>query len=274
MSISNVSLFQEHTKLRKIDTPILTTFLQAPIFVPTRKGESRGFDTYRKIVFKQSSKEEITIKGPLLDMSKDFPIWANVLKEVELSNSCKISIPENELLSKIGYSKSNINLKNKQLVEQKIENMLNVNIKIVLSGDEDCTLFFNIFSTAIWDRLAKEFKFTLNQDLFDAYSKIRWKALDLDYYKHIKTEYAKALFCFYESHSDNIIPIKREKLFSRLGLEGYSRNNNANRKLKEAHELLKEIGFLNSFEYYKNQNDGNYYYKVDKVQKAKRVIGL
>lgn len=271
---NNKNLLKKNTKLRKIDTPILATFLQSPIFLPTQKGSSRGFDTYRELVIKQTSKEEITIIGPILDMNKDFSIWATVLKEVEVSNNYKVVMSENELLSKIGYSKSNLNNKNKKMIEKKIENMMKVTIKIVLSGGEDSTLFFNIISTGKWDRIEKTFSFTINEDLFEAYSKMRWKALDLEYYHKIKTEYAKALFCFYESHADKIIPIKRDKLFQRLGLEGYSRANNANRKLKEAHEALVSFGFLDDYKQYKSSNDGHYYYEVSKVQKIKRIAEI
>jgi hypothetical protein len=272
--LNDTNLVKNNTKLRKVDTPILTTFLQAPIFVPTQKSASRGFDTYREIQIKQNYKEEVSITGPLLDMNKDFPIWATVLKQVELTNSCKVTIAENKLLENIGYSKSNINLKNKKVVEKKVENMMKVTIKIVLKDDEDATMFFNVLSTGKWDRKKKIFEFTVNEDLFAAYEKIRWKALDLDYYKEIKTEYAKALFCFYESHADKIIPIKIDKLLLRLGLENYSRVNNARRKLKQAHDVLKDIGFLESYDCYKSDNDGVYYYKVEKVKKKNRVIGV
>jgi hypothetical protein len=259
------------TQLRKVDTPILTTFLQSPIFIPTQKRASRGFDTYRELTIKQNAKEEICVTGPLLDMNKDFLIWAAVLKEVDLNNSSKITIPENKLLEYIGYSKSNINTRNKEIVEKKIENMMKVTIKIILKGDEDATMFFNIISTGKWDRKNKRFDFSVNEELFDAYLKMRWKALDLDFYKEIKTEYARALFCFYESHSDKIIPIKLQKLMSRLGLEGYSRENNARRKLKEAHDILLNVGFLSSYKFYKSKGDGEYYYQVDKIKKKERI---
>lgn len=263
---------KKHMRLRKVDTPILATFLQSPIFIPTQKSASRGFETYRELAIKQNSKEEVYVTGPILDMNKDFLIWACVLKEVEITNSSRIKIPENKLLSSIGYSKTNINTRNKEIVEKKIENMMKVTIKIILKEEEDATLLFNIFSTGKWDRKNKYFDFTLNEELFDAYSKMRWKALDIDYYKEIKTEYARALFCFYEGHADKIIPIRLDKLLSRLGMENYSRTNNARRKLKEAHSVLKDIGFLKSFEFIKNSNDGEYYYKVEKTKKKERAI--
>lgn len=270
--MDNTNLMNHKTKLRKVDTPILATFLQSPIFIPTQKSASRGFDTYRELTIKQSFKEEVYVTGPLLDMNKDFLIWAAVLKEVETNNTSKITIPENKLLECIGYSKSNINTRNKEVVEKKIENMMKVTIKIILKEEEDATIFFNIISTGKWDRKNKRFDFSVNEDLFEAYSKMRWKALDLDFYKEIKTEYARALFCFYESHSDKIIPIKLSKLMSRLGLDSYSRVNNARRKLKEAHEILVNIGFLSSYKTYKNQNDGEYYYEVDKIKKKERIL--
>lgn len=271
-NIENKGLVKEKTILRNVDSPILTTFLQAPIFVPAKKGISRGIDNYREITVKRNSKEIITITGPLLDMNKDFPIWATVLKEVDRTGSYKIVIPENELLTKIGYSSNNVNLKNKKVVESKIENMMKVSVKIVLNDDPDdpdCTYFINVFATGKWDRHRKTFNFTINEDLFYAYRRISWKALDLDYYQNIKTDYAKALFCFYESHSDKMIPFKRENLLVRLGLEKYSRKNNAYRKLKEAHEHLKDIGFLRSYSSEKS-SDGEYYYKVSKVSKRSR----
>jgi hypothetical protein len=268
-------LVGDKTKLRKIDSPILTTFLQSPIFTPSQKGVSREFDNYRKIVINPSSKEEVTISGPVLDMNKDFAIWATVLKKIDETGQVKVSIPENELLLNIGYSKSNLNNTVKKAIENKIENMMKVTVKIVIDDKDknrDCTYFINIFTTGKWDRIKKVFEFQINEDLFDAYTNMRWKALDLEYYHKIKTEYAKALFCFYESHSNKMIPFKREKLLERLGLENYSRKNNAYGKLKKAHEQLEEIGFLKNFKCEKN-TDNNYYYTVSKVEKEKREFG-
>jgi hypothetical protein len=272
-SVEGKGLVKEQTLLRSVDTPILTTFLQSTIFMPTKKGLSRGIDNYREIEIKKSSYETIKVSGPYLDMNKDFPIWATVLKEVDRTGSYRVSIPENELLSRIGYSVNNINAKNKAEVEKKIENMMKVHVKIVLKDmpdDPDCTYFISVIPTGKWDRHRKRFEFTINEDLFFAYKKIKWKALDLDYYMSLKTDYAKALFCFYESHSDKTIPFKREVLLARLGLDKYARKNNAYQKLKLAHENLKDIGYLKYVECSKNKNDGNYYYKVSKTPKRSR----
>jgi hypothetical protein len=261
-------------KLRKIDTPILTTFLQAPIFVPAKKGVSKGVDNFREIVVKRSKSETITITGPVLDMNKDFPIWATVLKEVELRETNKVTLHDGDLLKKIGYSANNINVSNKRRIEARIDSMMKVNVKIELKNpetDEDCTYFINVFSSAKWDRAKKIFVFTVNDDLFTAYTQIRWKAVDLDYYQRIKTDYAKALFCYYESHSDFIIPINRERLIERLGLGTYSRKNNANRKIKEAHDHLKEIGFLKDYDI-SIKNEGDTFYHVSKVPKQERLL--
>jgi hypothetical protein len=273
----NMGLVGEKTHLRKIDTPILTTFLQEAIFVPAKKGVSRGIDNFREIVINKSKSETITVTGPVLDMNKDFLIWATVLKEVDKQGSFKISLTENDFLHKIGYSVNNTNSNNKKKIEKRIENMMKVNVKIEIDNKEknrDCTYFINIFSTGSWDRSSKKFTFSINEDLFNAYSKIKWKALDLDYYQKIKTDYAKALFCFYESHSDNLIPIKRDKLLIRLGLDKYSRKNNAYRKLKEAHELLKNIGFLKNYIVDSSCSDGNVYYKAFKTPKKDRIFGI
>lgn len=258
------------TNLRKIDSPIIVTFLRNKVFVPVSKKIKRDMSSFKVYDTIQNNSETIQIKGPLLDMNKDFPIWATVLKEVDLQKSLSVSINENDFLAKIGYGNTNINKKNKLIVEEKISNMLAVQVKITrISDDYDDVTQINLFTEGVWDRKNKVFSFKINEKMCVYYEKFKWKAIDIEYYNKLKTEYAKALFLFYESHSDFIIPINRDVLLDRLGLFGYSRNNNANRKLTEAHDYLKSIGFLKDYDSYKD-SVGNKFFKVEKVPKKDR----
>lgn len=266
------------TKLRKVDVPILVSYMSAPIFVPVSKRVNRDEAVFRRIEIFSTKNMKIKAKVPLLDLSVDFPIWASALKELSESEKIdkknpKVRISENEFLKKLGISKNNINLKNKKNIDRRLELMMSAIITIEIYSDTEEFLeksYINLFTTAKWSREDGYFEFTFNPDIYGAYSDFMWKSIDMDYYRSIKTEYAKALFLYYESHSDFIIPIERSTLINRLNISDYSRANNINQKLKEAHNLLSEIGFLKKFEIEKSKENKKVYYKVQKRKKKER----
>lgn len=265
------------TKLRNIDIPILTSFLSAPIFVPVSKRTDRDSVVFKKFEIFSTKNVKIKAKVPLLDMTVDFPIFAVAIKELSKADGLTIKISENKFLKLLGISKSNINNKNKLNIDRRLESMLSSVITIEIYSDAGKFIeksYINLFSSARWSRDEGFFEFTFNSDIYKAYDNIRWKAIDIEYYQSIKTEYAKALFLFYESHSDKLIPIEKTKLVERLGLDNYSRANNITLKLNQAHENLKNIGFISDYKIIKDKNTKKTYYKVTKVKKKNRVFGI
>lgn len=257
--------------LRKKDSPIISLFLRSNIFAPLSKITDREYIASYKVDINQNKSEKVMIKCPLLDMTKDFPIWAVVLKTINEKKEFSITLDENDFLNQIGYSKGNINKKNKLIVEDKISKMMMLQLKIVREDENnDDTKFINIIKDSVWDRKSKTFTFEINPKIANYYDFFQWKAIDMEYYLSIKTEYAKALFLYYESHADFVIPIKRDILLDRLCLSNYSRKNNANRKLAEAHESLKTMGFL--MDYKENKKNGVVYYEINKVSKKERIL--
>tara|TARA_B100002019_G_C21213340_1_gene570570 strand:+ start:115 stop:933 length:819 start_codon:yes stop_codon:yes gene_type:complete len=265
------------TKLRNIDIPILTAFLSAPIFIPVSKKIDRESVVFKKFEIFSTKNIKIKAKVPLLDMTVDFPIFAVAIKELSKTPGTSVRIEENKFLKLLGINRNNINKKNKFNIDRRLESMISSVITIELFSDAGEFIeksYINLFSSAKWSREDGYFEFKFNSDIYKAYDNIKWKAIDLEYYQSIRTEYAKALFLFYESHSDKLIPIEKEKLIERLDLGGYSRANNITAKINKAHQQLKEIGFLSDFKIVKDRVTKKTYYKVAKVKKKDRVFGI
>ena len=265
------------TKIRKVDVPILTSFLTSPIFIPLSKKEDRDSQGKRNFEIYCTKNVKIIAKVPPLDMTVDFPIWAAAVKLLNEKENLAIEIEENKFLNLIGITKTNLNNKNKKQIDKRIERMLETMIKFEYYDSNQELLkkdYINLFSKASWLKQEGRFEFNFNPDIYDSYQQIKWKAIDLDYYKGIKTEYAKALFLFYESHSNDVIPIEKNKLIERLNLSHYSRPNNITVKINQAHENLKKIGFINDYKIIKDKATKKTYYKINKVKKKDRVLGI
>ncbi len=263
------------TKLRKVDVPILTTFLSSPIFIPVSKRVDRDKVPLKAISLYSTKNIKIKAKVPLLDLTIDFPIWATAIKEFSEQEDLIVKIDEKKFLSLLGIGKSNINTKNCKNIDRRLESMLTAIITIEFCDDDGGLIeknYINLFSKARWSREESIFEFHFNPDIYQAYEKIKWKAVDIEYYKKIKTEHAKALFLFYESHSDILIPIEKSLLVERLNLDDYSRGNNITFKLNQAHDNLKEMGFIKDYEIIKNKGTGKTFYKVQKINKKNRCL--
>lgn len=262
-------------KLRKVDVPILTTFLSSPIFIPVSKKINREETPLKTINIYCTKNIKIKAKVPLLDMTIDFPIWATALKALSEQENLMVTIEEKKFLNLLGIGKSNLNTKSLNNIDRRLEAMLSAIITTEFLNDNGELLdkvYINLFSKARWFREKGIFEFHFNPDIYNAYQKVKWKAIDMDYYKNIKTEHAKALFLFYESHSDYLIPIEKETLIKRLDLSDYSRGNNITLKINLAHDVLKEIGFIKDYEIVKDKSTGKVFYKVQKINKKNRCL--
>ncbi len=224
--------------------------MKTPIFTPVNKNllkktEDNEFQN-RSIVIENFYSYNMKIMGPYLNMSQDFKIWAWLLKIRDQQKSNKIEMSIYDFAEILGHKRRSVNKALKMAIDNSLSRLMRQHIQWTKTGETKIQRA-NLLNYAEIDPLGDDnnIKVEFNPQFYSLYSDKFIYYMNLEFYDKIKGEIAKALWSFYESNS-GFNQFKNSNIKIRLRLS--STEKEQNRQIKEAHETLKELQYLNNYE--------------------------
>lgn len=224
--------------------------MKTPIFTPVNKNLLKKMDDnefqVRSIIIENFYSYNMKITGPYLNMSQDFKIWAWLLKirDQQKTNNLEMSIYD--FAEILGHKRRSVNKALKMAIDNSLSRLMRQHISWSKTGETKIQRA-NLLNYAEIDPLGDDnnIKVEFNPQFYNLYSDEFIYYMNLEFYDSIKGEVAKALWSFYESNS-GFNQFKNSNIKIRLRL--YSTEKEQNRQIREAHEILKELRYLDDYE--------------------------
>lgn len=239
--------------LPKNKSPINNMFLVAPLFSPCSKNLRSG-DKYREVKVEDQFGYSVEIKGMRLNMSIDFPIWSHIMRLVIENQSNKIQMSYLDFAKILGYNRKDFGKALKDRIKASLVRLRSQVIIIEELDDEDDDEIMGLLDNGTIQKKTQEVIVVVNKKVIDLYKSDRFKLIDLSFYNELDNEMTKALYLYYENHSNTVYPIKLSQIKNRMIL--ITKNEKEiNRQIKKAHENLVKAEYLSEFEYIKSNKD-------------------
>lgn len=220
--------------------------MKCPIFTPVNKSvlkktEENEFVT-RKITLENFYSYNIEISGPYLNMSQDFKIWAWLLKLRDQQKSDELTISAYDFAEILGYKRRSVNKNVKRTIDNSLSRLMRQHISWTKNGETKLQRA-NLLNYAELDVEGADniIHVEFNSKLYTLYTDKFIYYMDLMFYDEIKGEVAKALWSFYESNQ-GFDHFNKANLKRRLMLT--SSEKEQNRQIKDAHQNLIDVGYL------------------------------
>lgn len=243
--------------LPKNISPIPVFFIKSPFFTPSSKNTNR-LQEVRKIKYKNYyGYETVKISGLALNLNLDFKIFSTILKLRDESDENYISIDLIDFAELLGNKRKSVSKSTKNALEESFNRLLSQNVSFIKKDDEGDTkklLMHNILNEISICFETNEVEIEFNDKVKDIYEKDKYvQFVNMDTFKTIKGEVAKALWLFYEANSKfTSFPV--ENIKKRLILL-QKETKEINRQIKKAHDELLSMGYLSKYEIIKRSTE-------------------
>lgn len=246
----------KHEYLFKGEALIPSSLAATPIFSPV---ERKMIQTKEMFEFEiaRTKKERVTFSGWKLDLHRDYPLFHTIMRKKQTTGLQKFEISEQEITKSLGIQNRKSNKKD---IDNRIKKMMSCFFQIEKfnsKGEMVQKIYSNLINRVEWKIEEKIFEIEISKDLFNAEQTVDYEVLNLEVFSDLKSQYARALFLFYETFkfiNQESVNFSMEKLGVRLG-----KNNmlpkHLNQAIKKANTELVEKKYLKKIEYFQSQNN-------------------
>jgi hypothetical protein len=248
----------KHEYLFKGEALIPSSLAATPIFSPVERKMSKTKEMF-EFELARTKKERVTFSGWKLDLQRDYPLFHIIMRKKQITGSKKFEITEYEITKSLGIQNRQSNKKD---IDERIKKMMSCFFQIEKfnsKGETSNKIYSNLINRVEWDVEAKTFQIEISEDLFNAEQTVDYEVLNLDIFSSIKSQYARALFLFYETFkfiNQESVDFPMEKLGIRLGKNNMS-SKHLTQEIKKANNELIEKKYLKNVDYFKAKNDSN-----------------
>ena len=255
MDIINNNENIKHDFLFKGEALIPSSLAATPIFSPVERKLSQTKEIY-SFELSRTKNEKVSFNGFKLDLKRDYPLFHIIMRKKQITGLRKFELTEYELTTALGIQNRTSNKKD---IDQRIKKMMTCYFEIEKFDDENNPvkkIYSSLISQVEWNMVDKVFEIELSEGLYNAEQVVDYEVLNLDVFSSLKSQYARALFLFYEtfkfiSHSSVNFPM--DKLGQRLGKNNMDKKH-LYQEIKKANKELIEKDYLSDVGYFKSQN--------------------
>lgn len=246
----------KHDYLFKSEALIPSSLAATPIFSPVERKMTQTKEMFDFELVRTKS-ERITFSGWKLDLQRDYPLFHTIMRQKQITGCKKFSISEYEIIKSLGIQNRK---SNKADIDNRIKKMMSCFFQIEKfnkDGEITSKIYSNLINRVEWNIQNKEFLIEISEDLFNAEQTVDYEVLNLDVFSSIKSQYARALFLFYETFkfiNQESVNFSMEKLAFRLGKNNMS-TKYINQAIKKANIELVEKKYLKNVEYFQSKNN-------------------
>ena len=245
----------KHDFLFKSEALIPSSLAATPIFSPVERKMSQTKEL-QSFEISRTKNEKISFNGFKLDLKRDYPLFHTIMRKKQITGQRKFELTEYELTTALGIQNRTSNKKD---IDQRIKKMMTCFFEIE-KFDRDNNPIRKIYSNLInqvdWNIKDKVFQIELSEGLYNAEQVVDYEVLNLDVFSSLKSQYARALFLFYETFkfiNQSSVNFPMEKLAERLGKNNMDKKH-LHQEIKKANKELIEKEYLSDVSYFKSQN--------------------
>ncbi len=245
----------KHESLFKSEALIPSSLAATPIFSPVERRSSRVKEI-SEFELVRTKNERITFSGFKLDLQRDYPLFHTIMRKKQITGSKTFVVTEKEMTTELGIQNR---ASNKEDVDARFKKMMTCFFQIEKYNNEG-QLIKKIYSSLInrvdWDVQNKSFEVEISDELFNAEQTVDYEVLNLNIFSSIKSQYARALFLFYETFkfiNQESVDFSMDKLGIRLGKNNMEKKH-LNQEIKKANNELIEKKYLKNVEYFTAKN--------------------
>lgn len=248
----------KHDFLFKGEALIPSSLAATPIFSPVERKLSKTKEL-NSFELSRTKNEKISFNGFKLDLKRDYPLFHIIMRKKQVTGLRKFELTEYEVTNALGIQNRSSNKKD---IDDRIKKMMTCFFEIE-KYDNDGSVVRKIYSSLInhveWNMKDKVFEIELSESLYNAEQVVDYEVFNLDVFSSLKSQYARALFLFYETFkfiNQASVHFPMEKLGARLGKNNMDKKH-LYQEIKKANRELIDIDYLTEVEYFKSQNKEN-----------------
>lgn len=273
MDIINNNENIKHDFLFKGEALIPSSLAATPIFSPVERKLSQTKEIY-SFELSRTKNEKISFNGFKLDLKRDYPLFHTIMRKKQITGLRKFELSEYEITNALGIQNRTTNKKD---IDNRIKKMMTCFFEIE-KFDNDNKLIKKIYSNLInhveWNITEKIFEIELSEGLYNAEQVVDYEVLNLDVFSSLKSQYARALFLFYETFkfiNQSSVNFPMNKLGQRLGKNNMDKKH-LHQEIKKANKELIEKEYLSDVSYFKSHNKETMCKIHRQVKKIKHLI--
>ena len=246
----------KHNYLFKGEALIPSSLAATPIFSPVERKMSKTKEMF-DFELSRSKSERISFSGWKLDLQRDYPLFHIIMRKKQITGSKKFELTEYEIIKSLGIQNRKSNKKD---IDDRIKKMMSCFFQIEKfneEGEVSHKIYSNLINRVEWNVKAIIFQIEISDDLFNAEQTLDYEVLNLEIFSSIKSQYARALFLFYETFkfiNQESVNFSMNKLGYRLG-KNNMQPKHLNQEIKKANNELIEKKYIKNVEYFQSKNE-------------------
>jgi hypothetical protein len=245
----------KHEFLFKGEALIPSSLAATPIFSPVERKSCRTKEL-SEFELVRTKNERITFSGFKLDLQRDYPLFHTIMRHKQITGSKSFTLSEKEITTELGIQNRSSNKKD---IDERFKKMMTCFFQIEKynnEGELTNKIYSNLINRVDWDIKNKLFNIEISDELYNAEQLVDYEVLNLTVFSGLKSQYARALFLFYETFkfiNQESVNFSIDKLGIRLGKNNMEKKH-LNQEIKKANNELVEKKYLKNVEYFTAKN--------------------